>query len=253
MVNKIKIIGLIIIVFSTFNFATTKKNTTEIRYYYLGSYKALMGIPQGKGPFPVIIYSYDEFYDWAGKKLSAQIGYNLEEIAAYFVKKGFVCVIPVDRYRKVNAIIGIAKYLEKKPYIDKKNMNLVGISEGAFLNFIASYKYPYFKSMTCIGPISINDKGYLSLEYNYQLRKNHSIPIFFLMIRDVGWRINEQSKVYRLFKTKFNSVELKTYFKEKRWFWNMDHEFAKDINRFIQSQYNLPNGTSKNTYKSVKY
>ena len=114
------------------------------------------------------------------------------------------------------------------------------MSEGAFLNLIASYKYPKFKSMTCIAPISINDKGYLSLSRKYQLTINHSIPIFFLMVRDVGWRINEQAKVYRLFKTKFNSVKLKTYYKEKRWFWDMKHKFAKDINMFIQSQYNQP-------------
>ena len=253
MTKKIVLMVVMIIYFTSINTAVTNNKYNNIRYYYLGSYKALMGVPEGSGPFPVIIYSYDEIYDWAGAKLATKIGYDLEKIASYFIKKGFICVIPVDRFRKVNAIIGIAKHLEQKSIVDKNNIHLVGISEGAFLNFIASYKYPKFKSMTSIGPNSINDKGYLTLSKNYQLAKNQTIPILFIMIRDAGWRINEQVKVYRLFKTKFNSVQLKTYHKEKRWFWNMDHEFSKDINRFIQSQYNHPNGTSKNTYKSTKY
>ncbi len=246
---KLNVVITIIISFLfSYNCVAKPILTEEIQYYYLGSYKALMGKPKGKGPFPVIIYSYDEFHDWAGPKLANKIGYNLKEVAKYFIKKGYICVIPVDRFRKVNAIIGIAKYLERKSYVSKNNIHLIGMSEGAFLNYIATFKYPHFKSMISIGPIGINDKGYLSLSHNLRINNNSNIPVLFLMIRDVGWRINEQSKVYRLFKTKFNSVKLITYYKEKRWFWNINHKYIKDINNFLESQYNLPDGKTKNTY-----
>ena len=88
-----------------------KRNTIEIeyiRYDYLVSYRAIVSKPKGKGPFPVIIYSYDEFYDWAGKTLANKQGYNLEYIAGYFAKLGYVCLIPIERFRKVKSIVGLA-------------------------------------------------------------------------------------------------------------------------------------------------
>ncbi|MCP4050843.1 MAG: hypothetical protein GY730_09080 [bacterium] len=46
----------------------------EINYSYFGNYKALVNIPDKKGRMPVIIYNYDEYYDWAGKELAKKNG-----------------------------------------------------------------------------------------------------------------------------------------------------------------------------------
>ena len=70
-----------------------------------------MSVPNFPGKRPVIIYSYDEFYDWAGPKLSYTAGYNLHDFAAEFTRWGYIVFIPLERFRKVNAIRGSIDYL----------------------------------------------------------------------------------------------------------------------------------------------
>ena len=235
------------------NLITKKINIEYVRYDYLGSYKAIISKPKGKGPFPVIIYSYDEFYDWSGKKLANKQGYNLEYIAAYFAQLGYVCVIPIERFRKVKSIIGISSYIKTKHYIDPNNIHLVGMSEGGFLNIIAAETIKNFASMTLIGAIEINDKGYLSNSiFNYKKALNPTMPILFIMIHDVGWRIKYQKALYKKINLFYKNIKLKKIYKEKRWFWDIDR-YGKDINVFILKQYNRTHETHKNTYKPPQY
>jgi len=243
------LLGILLTV-ASFSFGKVKEDTRNIRYYYLGSYRALVGVPEGRGPFPVVIYSYDEFYDWAGPILSNKQGYNFKDIVSYFMDQGFVCVIPLSRFRRVDSIVGVAHYLEKKAFVDPNNIHLVGMSEGAFLNYVATYKYPKFKSMVAICPIQINDKGYLSGTHNYLKPTNPKLPVLFIMVRDLGWRINAQNKVYNIFKSKYKYVTLRTYYKEKRWFWDLNNLYGKDVNLFLKFHYNPVYGKSSNTYKS---
>lgn len=207
----------------------------QIRYEYLGSYKALVGTPKGIGPFPVIIYNYDEFYDWAGDTLAEKVGYNLSTIASYYAEKGYLTVIPLKRFRKINSIIGVIKTLQEKDYIQKNNIHLIGISEGAFMNILASQKSSGIASISCIGPIFINNKGYLSQDFflmNPIYFKN--IPIFFLFINDVSWRVQNQKRVLTFLKNRFKNISVKKYNKKKKWFWNSDNSFNKDIYYFIE-------------------
>ncbi len=206
---------------------------TQARYHYMGSYKTLISKPEGKGPFPVIIYNYDEFYDWAGKILSDKKGYRLEGIATFFSQRGYVCVIPIERFRRVNAIIGVTKFLKKKGYVDTKRIHLVGMSEGGFMSMVAAQKHADYASMILIAPIEIHDKGYLSRTFFlHQRPKNLNMPVFFMFVGDVAWRIQSQQYVYNTLDQFYESLTLKTYYKEKRWFWKIDR-YGDEIHRFI--------------------
>mgnify|MGYP001217696471 CR=1 FL=1 len=232
--------------------AISKKIAIEyIRYDYLGSYRAIISKPKGNKRFPVIIYSYDEFYDWSGKKLANKLGYNLEYIAAYFAKMGYVCVIPIERFRKVKSIVGVSNYIKEKPFVNPEKIHLVGMSEGAFLNIAAAETINNFASMTLIGAIEINDKGYLSKTlFNYKKPLNPKLPVYFILIHDVGWRIKKQKELYKKLNSFYNHITYKHVFKEKRWFWDIDR-YGKDINLFILKQYNRRYAPSKNTHKST--
>jgi hypothetical protein len=251
-----KVINILILLFVFSHLSIAKSNAIEIeyiRYDFLGSYKAIISKPKGKGPFPAIIYNYDEFYDWAGIKLANQQGYNLEYIAGYFAKLGYVCLIPIERYRKLKAIIGIATYIKDNPDIAVSSINLVGMSEGAALSITAATQLPDISSLTLIGPIEVNDKGFLSNQiFNFLKPKNPHIPIYFIQIHDVGWRIRSQHEVYLKLKTIYTNITFKKVYKQKRWFWDIDR-YGKDINLFITKQYNRKYATRKNTYKSAKY
>ena len=80
------------------NIDENKMQVEHVQYYHLGTFNAIVGVPVGRGPFPIIVYSYDEFYEWSGKDLADRIGYNLEEIAQFFAKRGYLCVIFLLKY-----------------------------------------------------------------------------------------------------------------------------------------------------------
>ena len=207
-----------------------------VRYYYLGSYHAIVGTPVGEGPFQVIIYSYDEIYDWSGELLANRIGYNLEEIARYFSKRGYLCVIPLNRYRKINAIKGITAFLQSNALAKKDDIHLVGMSEGAFMNMIIAHQIPGFKSLVCVAPIMINDKGALSYkEFLYYDSKNLDLAVMFLFVYDVGWRIKQQQRLAKLLEKFYPTMTLRRYNKEKRYFFNINY-YGHVIDDFIKNQ-----------------
>ena len=107
--------------------------------------------------------------------------------------------------------------------------------------------------MTLIGAIEINDKGYLSNSiFNYKKALNPTMPILFIMIHDVGWRIKYQKALYKKINLFYKNITFKKIYKEKRWFWDIDR-YGKDINVFILKQYNRTHETHKNTYKPPQY
>ena len=70
--------------------------------------------------------------------------------------------------------------------------------------------------MTLIGPIEINDKGYLSNQlFKYKQALKPNIPIYLMMIHDVGWRINYQKILFKKMKSFYKNIEYRQMFKEK--------------------------------------
>ncbi len=231
------------------NVAARPYGDRDIKYTHLANFRALMAKPSGPGPFPVVIYSYDEFYDWGGKELSDRRGYNLETIVSYFSDRGYVCVIPLERYRKVNAIIGAALHMNKLPYVKPNEIHLIGMSEGAFMNVLAAQKLPMLKSMTCIAPIIINNKGYLSVGHFLHKRpQNPDLPVLFLSAYDVKWRIEYQKKVLDILSFFYDDVRVKTYMVKKQWFWDVSRSYMDEVHEFIKGTYNKEHDTSTHTY-----
>ena len=212
--------------------------TKLFKYAYLGNFKGLINVPKLPGKLPVIIYAYDEFYDWAGKTISYSSGYNLHKFAEVFSSWGYITVIPIERYRKVNAILGAYEYLKDHPKADLNNVHFIGLSEGAFMGLIAYQNQRNFKSLTLIAPITINDKGYLSLHnfrYNFS---NETVPILFFEVTDAGWRINSQREVMSNLLQYFSSINYYTYNFKKRYFWDSRFSYMDTIQQFLIKHYN---------------
>ena len=108
----------------------------KISYTYGDNFKGWLTIPKKSGKLPVIIYNYDEYFDWAGEKYSGQNGYDIKEFMREFERWGYICIVPLERFHKANAIKGAIKYVEGLPQVDKKNIHIVGLSEGAFLSLL---------------------------------------------------------------------------------------------------------------------
>ncbi|RAP32404.1 hypothetical protein DID76_00340 [Candidatus Marinamargulisbacteria bacterium SCGC AG-414-C22] len=226
---------VLLLCFVTYFSCFIEANIQKVNYSYLGNFKGLISVPNIPGKRPVIIYSYDEFYDWAGKKLSYTAGYNLHDFAQEFTRWGYIVFIPLERFRKVNAIRGGVDYLIEHHNVDKNNIHLIGVSEGATMSLVALQKLKdKINTVTVIAPIIINDKGYLSLNRFKYFFKKETNPILFLEAKDVGWRINAQrdvlSEIYRY----FSPIYLHSYNVKKRYFWNHKFSYMNKIRQFLE-------------------
>lgn len=231
----VRLFLLIILSFLCFSIQAEPK---LIRYSYLGNFKALVNVPAIPGKLPVIVYGYDEFYDWAGKAFSYSSGYNLHQISDAFSRWGYISIIPIERYRKVNAILGAFQYLQNHPKVDTSNIHFIGLSEGAFMGLIAYQKQRKFKTLTLLAPISIDDKGYLSLHrFQYHFKKE-TIPVLFLEAKDVAWRINSQRDILYSMKQYFSNITYYSYDLKKHFFWNPSFSYMDTIQKFLAKQYN---------------
>lgn len=214
---------------------STFSMTKEFDYTHLGNFNGLIHIPDLPGKLPVIIYAYDEFYDWAGHQLSQSTGYNLHSFAEAFANWGYIVVIPIERYRKVTAIKGVFEYLKDVPKADLSRIHMIGVSEGALLNLVVYQEIRTVQSLTLIAPVTINDKGYLSLNRFKYFFHSEDIPVLFLEAKDLGWRINAQRDVLNELNQHFNDITYYSFDIKKRYFWEPSFSFMSIVREFLDS------------------
>ena len=209
--------------------STLPSQKAYIRYSYLGNYKAILRKPKKKGKYPVVIYAYDEFYDWAGATLAHKIGFNLFRFADRFAQKGYITIIPVEKYRKVNSVLGAIHYAKKLPDADPDNIHLVGVSEGSMICLHAFSKYRKIRSLTLIGPIIIDDKGHLSLDKLHKQLKKEKTALHLVEINDVSWRMTSQRRIKMFLKTKFTNIDYTKYQTKRKYFWQPQFSYVDDL------------------------
>jgi hypothetical protein len=218
-----------------------------ISYSYAGNYKGWLNNPFSKGKHPVIIYNYDHFYDWAGGTVANDKGYILEEYMKTFESWGYISFIPVERYRKANAIKGAVKYLLKHENVDPTRIHIVGMGEGGFISLIILSEMQNVASLSLVTPENLNNIGYFSFPSLVRNVKLFDTPILLQISEDEQqWRIKSQLIIERLLIQENKDVLVKRYNVEKRWFFNHKHFYMNDIRRFIKNQ--ELNNESKNTY-----
>ncbi len=212
---------------------------SDVRYGHAsfgGNFKVWVLVPDGPGPFPVIIYNYDEYWDLAGDRLATQKGYDLRQFMREFERWGFISIIPVERYQKVQALKATVLMARQMPKALTNRLHLVGLSEGAFLSMKLSEDMPYIKSITVMSPMSIHSSGYYSIS---DLKRNVqaiSIPILYIIgASDKKWRVSTSYALYEALKQSRSQVMLREYPENHRWFWNPDHVFMQDIHAFLKS------------------
>ncbi len=146
----------------------TLSATEIIRYTGGGNFQAMLSVPPHSAGqrLPVIIYSYAEVLDWRGEALSAQDGYDLTVFLRTFNQWGCIGIIPRERYRKLNAVLGAIRYAETQlPEADPSQIYLIGFSDGALLSLIAANMMPGIRSIAVISPNSPHSKGQFSIPY----------------------------------------------------------------------------------------
>ena len=212
-----------------------QKAPTSVYYSHAGNYKAWVSYPNTMLPgkkYPVIVYNYDEFIDWTGLELAKKRGYDLFAIMNRFNKWGFICVVPQERYHKLNALKGAIAYAQKLPRAS--DIHLVGLSEGAFLSILSLEKGPKVSSITAILPLAIHDTGKFSLAEILRRKEIAKIPMFLLLgTAEKSWRTKDTQIIRRIYAQNNQDIQIKTYYEKREWFWQPDETFMWDIYNYI--------------------
>jgi len=216
-----------------------------VSYSYAGNFKGWLRNPFKTGQHPVIIYNYDHYYDWAGKQVANEKGYKLEEFMRVFESLGYISFIPVERYRKANAIKGAVQYLSTLPTVDKNNIHIVGMGEGAFMSLLVLNDLPHVSSVTLIAPENVNTTGYFSFPSVARRINGVSTPMLLLISEEEPlWRLHTQLILEQLFSQHELNTLTYRYPVNKEWFFDHRHFYINDIHYFIKGL----NHESKNTY-----
>ncbi len=215
-----------------------------VAYTYAGNFKAWVSIPDTPGKHPVLVYNYDEYFDWAGERAAVLRGYDIRKFMETFVKWGYICIVPIERHHKVNAIKGAVFYAEKMTQTDKSRIHLVGISEGAFLSMLTLDVLPEVASITLIAPITIHYSGYYSFPEALRKMPKMTLPILYLVGReDKIWKMKITTLLYQLLKQENKTVTYKEYDEERRFFWDSSSSFMTDIHQFIENKTRIKGAT----------
>jgi hypothetical protein len=203
-------------------------------YHYSGNFKAWVSTPDTPGPWPVIIYNYDEYWDWAKEETAVERGYNIKSFMTTFNRWGFACIVPIERYRKLNALKGAIAYVKTQADFDSNNISVIGVSEGSFLSLLAPDENLPVSKIIMITPSAFYKSGRLSMSTLKALKTPLKQPIFFIVgARNRNWKLKESDTLYdQLNRLKFN-LTYKEYDEKPAWFWNPEHAFMPDIYHFI--------------------
>jgi hypothetical protein len=223
---------LVALIFCSIFTPVTAGEIKEIYFNYSSNTRGLISYPDKAQATGVIIYNYDEFWDYAKEAGAISRGYDIRRFMQVFNSWGYACIIPINRYRKVDAIKGAIVYAQKDPKIAPNNTHIIGISEGAFLSLYCA-TLPV-NSYTLITPTSVNRSRELSLQStNRILPKIKTKVLFINATQDEMWRQDHVNELITLLKSHKLNVTYKEYMVTHSWFWDPEQSYMQEIYRFI--------------------
>lgn len=234
MIKKTLILFCLLITITTTSFGQAIE---EVNYPHMGNFRAWISQPAGPGPFPVIVYNYDEYWDWAKEEMALKRGYDLRAFMQEFNSWGYICIIPIERYRKINAIKGAIQFARKQPKADLRQIHIVGVSEGAFLSLLAPSGELQVASITLLTPTSVRTAGTDSVQQTKMILSHLKIPILYICASmDPIWKTNQSQKLLGILKDAKLEVSYREYPVSHTWFWNPKNDFMQDIYQFLKGE-----------------
>ncbi len=120
--------------------------------------KALICKPEGKGPFPSVIYNHGRIVDRRGLSGASGRGYKLDQICRTLAGNGYFVFAPIrqtgkgrmtDHKREVD---GAIDYLKKYPGVDPSRIALMGFSRGGLLTLLVAVTRRDLKALIILAP-----------------------------------------------------------------------------------------------------
>jgi dienelactone hydrolase len=120
--------------------------------------QALLCRPEGKGPFPVVVYNHGLIVDNAGYQRAARQGYNLAGICQALAADGFLAFAPIRQSGPRNIpshkeeVMRAVDYAKGLADGDPSRMALMGFSRGGLLTLMVGVERSDLKALVILAP-----------------------------------------------------------------------------------------------------
>lgn len=114
--------------------------------------------PNGKGPFPTVIYNHGLVVDRFGVAGAAQRGYDLDGICKALAADGFLAFTPIRQSGRVNIpshqeeVVQAVEYVKRQPDVDQTRIALMGFSRGGLLTLMVGVERTDLKALVILAP-----------------------------------------------------------------------------------------------------
>ncbi|MEE8075510.1 MAG: dienelactone hydrolase family protein [Candidatus Binatia bacterium] len=128
--------------------------------YQFGGEKgqALICRPEGKGPFPAVVYNHGRIVDMEGYDGASKRGYDLDEFCRALAKDGFLALAPIRDSGRGNIpghkkeISRAVDYVKTLPDVDPTRVALMGFSRGGLLTLMVGVERNDLKALLILAP-----------------------------------------------------------------------------------------------------
>jgi dienelactone hydrolase len=120
--------------------------------------QALICRPEGKGPFPAVVYNHGRIADMEGTAGASERGYDLAEFCRALAKDGFLALAPIrdsgrgDIPGHREEVSRAVDYIKTLPDVDPSRVALMGFSRGGLLTLLVGVERRDLKALLILAP-----------------------------------------------------------------------------------------------------
>jgi len=128
--------------------------------YQVGEAKgqALLVRPDGRGPFPAVIYNHGKIVDVIGYQGARRHGYNVDAICQALAKEGYLVFVPLRSSGRGNVeghkreVLRAVDYVKTREDVDASRIALMGFSRGGLLTLMVGVEREDLKALLILAP-----------------------------------------------------------------------------------------------------
>ncbi len=200
--------------------------------------QALICRPEGKGPFPAVVYNHGRIVDMEGYDGASERGYDLDGICRALAKDGFLALAPIrdsgrgDIPGHKNEVSRAVDYVKTLPDVDPSRIALMGFSRGGLLSLMVGVERRDLKALLILAPAP--GRGRFA-ETVLRVASINSPVLLLVEEGDRSWILEDFEMLERALRAHGKEVRAIRYDRGggHRLFWNVGY-YWKDVRSFLR-------------------